>query len=67
MHRPIELDDHAFEAIFAALAEALHEQVSFGTDDGGYLPLTLDPTSVSGELMRLWAVTSPHAPSHISP
>lgn len=65
MNWPIELDDDAFEAILPALAEALHEQVSFGTDSQGYLPFTLDPALVMGELTRLWAVTSPHAPSHI--
>lgn len=63
----MELDDQAFEAILPALAEALHERARFGTDNDGYLSLTLDPASVTSELMRLSAATSLHTPPHISP
>jgi hypothetical protein len=66
MHWPIDLDEHAFETILPALAEALHEQVSFGTDSEGYLTVTLDTVSVTGVLTRLRAVTPPRASSHIS-
>jgi hypothetical protein len=61
----IDLDDQAFETSLPFLAEALHERVSFGTDSEGYLTVTLDPTSVAGELIRLLA-TSPKAAPTIS-
>jgi hypothetical protein len=59
---PLELDDPSFEAVLPTLAEALHEQVTFATDSEGYLTLTLDPTLVTAELMRLLA-TSPRVPT----
>lgn len=43
MEWPVELDDYTFETLLPTLAEALHEQATFGTDDEGYLTLTLDP------------------------
>jgi hypothetical protein len=55
---PVEMDDDAFDALLPSLAEALHAQVSFGTDSEGYLTVALDPLLVTGELTRLSA-TSP--------
>jgi hypothetical protein len=57
----IELDDHAFETSLPSLAEALHNQVAFGTDSEGYLTVTLEPTLIAGELTRLVAKSSPTA------
>ena len=57
---PVDLDDHTFETFLPALAEALHERVSFVTDSEGYLTVTLEPTLAAGELTRLLA-TSPQA------
>jgi hypothetical protein len=54
---PVGLDDHTFETLLPALAEALHEQASFGTDDEGYFTLTLDSTLIAGALTR--ALTTP--------
>lgn len=58
-----ELDEQAFETSLPSLAEALHEQVAFGTDSEGYLTLTLEPTLVAGELTRLRGINSPTASS----
>jgi hypothetical protein len=55
----VELDDQAFETSLPSLAEALHEQVTFGTDSDGYLTVTLEPALVAGELTRLMAINSP--------
>jgi hypothetical protein len=59
--QPITLDESAFEALLPTLAEALHDQVSFGTDGEGYLTLDLDPSLVSQELARHTTSTSPEA------
>jgi hypothetical protein len=58
---PISLDEGAFEALLPTLAEALHEQVRFGTDSEGYLTLDLDRSLVWQELSRQTANTSPAA------
>jgi hypothetical protein len=63
---PVGVDENALETVLASLAEALHEQVSFGTDGEGFLTVTLDPCLVARELARLTAVTSPSAPPHMS-
>jgi hypothetical protein len=60
---PVDLDDHTFEASLPALAEALHERVSFVTDGEGYLTVTLEPTLAAGELTRLLATSPPPAPT----
>jgi hypothetical protein len=57
----IELDDHVFETSLPFLAEALHDQVAFGTDSEGYLTVTLAPSLIAGELTRLIAKSSPIA------
>ena len=62
---PPELDDRTFEAVLPALAEGLHEQVSFGSDSEGYLTLSLDPALVIGELGHLLA-SSPKIPPTVS-
>jgi hypothetical protein len=60
------LDVPRFEHVLPALAEALHEQVTFGTDAEGSLTLTLDPDLVRRELSRLTAAETPPVPSDLS-
>jgi hypothetical protein len=58
-----DLDDCTFETSLPALAEALHEGVSFGTDSAGYLTVTLDASLVAGELTRLMTTSPKLAPT----
>jgi hypothetical protein len=63
---PVEMDDKAFEILLPPLAEALHAQVSFGSDSEGYLSVTLNPSLVTGALTRLLATMSPPAAANAS-
>jgi hypothetical protein len=59
--RPLELRESTFDALLPMLAEALHEQVKFGTDSEGYLTLDLDQSMVWRELSRHTTSASPEA------
>ncbi|HXH10846.1 MAG TPA: hypothetical protein VNP04_13925 [Alphaproteobacteria bacterium] len=63
---PTTLDVAELERVFTVLAEALHEQVTFGTDAEGNLTVALDPDLVGREVSRLTTAEAPTAASDLS-